>query len=140
MTQDGTREILRVVYWGMRGRRRTRKIPICREWLNSKEAFIDWSIENGYRRGLHIDRKNGTKGYSPLNCRYVTRLVNARNLVNGVTDFENRNRRCRQCKVIKKLNDFYRSKGHALDRTYLCKPCKRIENKVSYYLNKKNKR
>lgn len=136
MKSSGTREILRVVYWGMRGRYKRRNVPTCDEWMQDKQSFIDWSLSNGYRRGLQLDRRDGTQGYSPDNCRYVTRLVNARNRVKIITNFEDKTRRCRTCKVIKSLNEFYKSKGHALGRTYLCKPCKRAENISSYHKHK----
>lgn len=56
-------------------------ITICQEWLDDRELFYKWSHENGYTEGtkLSIDRIDGTKGYSPSNCRWTTKLVQARN-------------------------------------------------------------
>ena len=54
-------------------------IIICDEWLNDFELFESWSINNGYKKGLQLDRKNNSKGYSPKNCRYVTPKVNVNN-------------------------------------------------------------
>lgn len=55
-----------------------RGIHVCEEWLDFK-PFYDWAIENGYKRGLDIDRKNNDLGYSPDNCRFVTRRENCMN-------------------------------------------------------------
>lgn len=48
------------------------------DWL----VFYDWAKTNGWKPGLTIDRIENTKGYTPDNCRWVTRTEN------------NRNRRC----------------------------------------------
>ena len=54
-------------------------ITVCEEWLNSFEAFLNWSLENGYNRDLTLDRIDGTKGYYPENCRWTTIQVQALN-------------------------------------------------------------
>jgi len=56
-----------------------RGIQICDEWLNDKYSFFLWSIENGYRPELEIDRINNDEGYRPDNCRYITRQENRNN-------------------------------------------------------------
>lgn len=56
-----------------------RGIFLCDEWVNNPEAFIKWSKENGWRKGLTIDRINNDKGYDPNNCRWVSRKVQGRN-------------------------------------------------------------
>lgn len=56
-----------------------RGIRVCDEWLNSFTAFRDWSLANGYRRDLQIDRKDNDKVYSPANCRWATTGLQARN-------------------------------------------------------------
>jgi hypothetical protein len=56
-----------------------RGIEVCEEWRNDAGAFCRWALANGWAPGLEIDRKNGDLGYSPDNCRIVTRVVNARN-------------------------------------------------------------
>lgn len=60
-------------YYGARG------IKMCPEWENDYSAFKKWALENGYEEGLTIDRKDNDKGYSPDNCRWVTRADNNRN-------------------------------------------------------------
>ena len=56
-----------------------RGICVCEEWLNDSSAFARWAIENGYEKGLEIDRIDNDKGYSPENCRWVTKKENTRN-------------------------------------------------------------
>ncbi|WP_109369034.1 hypothetical protein [Ochrobactrum soli] len=56
-----------------------RGIKICDEWAHDGAAFIAWAEANGYRAGLIIDRENNNWGYSPENCRFVTRKTSNRN-------------------------------------------------------------
>lgn len=53
-------------------------IRICDEWLMSFTDFEKWSLENGYKEGLSIDRINENKDYCPENCRWVTLEENSR--------------------------------------------------------------
>ena len=41
--------------------------------------FYDWSIANGYRENLTIDRIDNTKGYSPSNCRWEDKVTQSQN-------------------------------------------------------------
>lgn len=56
-----------------------RGITICEEWKNDFMSFYNWAMSNGYEKGLSIDRIDNDKGYSPDNCRWTTRNIQARN-------------------------------------------------------------
>lgn len=59
-----------------------RGITICDEWLCDIKLFVKWSLENGYRKDLTIERLDNDKGYSPANCAWVSLKENARNKSN----------------------------------------------------------
>ena len=68
-----------------------RGIKVCNEWHNF-ENFYAWTIENNYVEGLELDRIDCDGNYEPSNCRWVTKLENARNkrdtimlTINGIT-------------------------------------------------------
>ena len=62
-TNDNTKSFK---YYGAKG------IEVCDEWQDF-EPFYEWAMENGYKEGLSIDRKNPYKNYYPENCRWIPR-------------------------------------------------------------------
>jgi hypothetical protein len=54
-------------------------IKVCEDWKHTFEYFEKWSLENGYKEGLQIDRTDNSKGYAPNNCRWVTSKINTNN-------------------------------------------------------------
>jgi hypothetical protein len=59
-----------------------RGIRVCDEWQEFQN-FKDWSIENGYREGLSIDRIDVDSGYNPDNCRWADDVTQANNRTNN---------------------------------------------------------
>ena len=53
-------------------------IAVCDEWLNDFYSFKEWALTNGYKPELTIDRIDDSKGYSPDNCRWVTKSFNVK--------------------------------------------------------------
>ena len=56
-----------------------RGITTCKEWKNDFVKFYNWSMANGYKDDLTIDRINVNGNYEPSNCRWATKLQQQRN-------------------------------------------------------------
>lgn len=59
-------------YYGGRG------ISVCDEWAEF-EAFFYWAMQNGYKDGLTIERKDNDGNYCPSNCEWITAARQHRN-------------------------------------------------------------
>ena len=57
--------------WGGRG------IKICKEWLDDKDLFVLWALNNGWRLGLCIDRIDNDGDYESGNIRFIDRKTSA---------------------------------------------------------------
>jgi hypothetical protein len=54
-----------------------RGIKVCDEW-NDYVKFKEWALANGWTKGLTIDRIDNDGNYEPGNCRFISRIENAK--------------------------------------------------------------
>ena len=55
-----------------------RGIKVCEAW-HDFETFYTWAMSHGYRDDLTLERVAVNRGYSPGNCRWITRKAQAYN-------------------------------------------------------------
>lgn len=65
-----------------------RGIAVCGLWLNNPDSFCEWALNNGYKDKLTLDRINGSMGYAPDNCRWITVTEQNRNARTNVLCIE----------------------------------------------------
>jgi hypothetical protein len=56
-------------YYGEKG------ISVYKDW-DDFSVFREWSMDNGYKENLSIDRIDSSKNYEPSNCQWITRSEN----------------------------------------------------------------
>jgi len=85
-------------------------VTVCDEWLSDKESFFEWSLKNGWKRGLSIDKDILCKEkgiyphiYSPDTCLWVTQKENV--IASGTRDNYGKSKKIKlsiaDCKAIK---------------------------------------
>jgi hypothetical protein len=52
-------------------------IKVCAEWHCDYQKFKEWALNNGYREGLDLCRKDVTRNYVPKNCYFATAAQSA---------------------------------------------------------------
>lgn len=99
-------------YYGERG------VTVCNQWKDEKYGFINfyiWSVNNGYKDGLTIDRVNINDQYSPENCRWATMKEQANNT---------------------RRNHFIEYKGNVYTLSELAQKCNMNVSSLSYRLKR----
>ena len=82
-----------------------RGVSVCEEWLNSFVSFYNWSMSNGYKENLSIDRINVNGNYCPENCRWATTEEQSNNKrVNKFFNIDGENKTLMQICKEKGLN------------------------------------
>jgi hypothetical protein len=56
-----------------------RGIVVCDEWAKDFVLFRDWALQNNWRDGLTLERKDNDSGYSPDNCRFASQTEQQNN-------------------------------------------------------------
>lgn len=84
-----------------------RGITVCHEWKEDFQAFYDWSMANGYKKGLSIERKDVNGDYCPENCCWISLIDQAKNKRNTMTDEE----RYKICPICGKKYEINSRKG-----------------------------
>lgn len=59
-------------------------VVMCDEWRNNFGYFMKWALDNGWEKGMRVDKdinspENGPAIYSPDHCSIVTQSENLRN-------------------------------------------------------------
>lgn len=74
-------------WYGLRG------IKMFDLWRNNPKEFIEWCLENGWMKGLSIEREDVNGNYEPSNCKFIPMVMQAKNTRksmrlerNGITD------------------------------------------------------
>ena len=80
-----------------------RGIIVYNEWLNNFMTFYNWSIENGYKDNLTLDRIDVNGNYEPTNCRWATVFEQQNNKRNNLIIYYNGEKKSLS-EWIKKLN------------------------------------
>jgi len=126
-----------------------RGISVCDEWYDVN-IFFNWAKENGYKKGLTIDRRDNDRGYCPENCRFVTMKLQAFNknipsknpAIIGTVGYSIRKKRrglCISIMEIAELINISPSKLSLFERN-LDDLSPDIQSKIHKYLNQYNER
>lgn len=78
-------------------------VSVYGDWRNDFMSFYNWSMNNGYKDNLTIDRIDVNGNYEPNNCRWVSQYEQQNNRTNNLIVFYN-NKKQTLTKWIKELN------------------------------------
>lgn len=95
-----------------------RGIKICDEWLDKHNGFLNfynWSINNGYKEDLTIDRIDVNGNYEPSNCRWIPLTEQFYNKTDNVFYIVNNQKKCLS-ELCKEYNMPYQTVRKRLER------------------------
>ena len=82
-----------------------RGIGVCDDWKDNFIIFKNWAINNGYKKGLTLDRIDNNGNYEPSNCRWVTMSKQQNNKrTNRLFTYENETHTIKEWSNIKNIN------------------------------------
>ena len=60
-------------------------VYVCDEWKHDAQTFIEWALNNGWKKGLYLDKdvlcceqNISVKVYSPSTCKFLTQTESGR--------------------------------------------------------------
>jgi len=53
-----------------------RGIKVCSDWISNQKSFFQWCFDNGWEKGLALDRINPDLDYTPENCQFISKKKN----------------------------------------------------------------
>lgn len=80
-------------------------ITVCSEWHN-RETFRKWCRENGYQKGLRLERIDSNGNYEPTNCRFGRRNTYKNGIGKRLRERKNHRRKIKElCGVPKRYSN-----------------------------------
>lgn len=56
-----------------------RRGNVCESWIDNFQYFYDWAVNNGYKKGLQLAKKDYNGAYSPDNCLFTSHQYTCNN-------------------------------------------------------------
>lgn len=95
-----------------------KNIIVCNEWHDAKK-FYDWAMNNGWKKGLTIDRIDSNGNYEPSNCRFITKSENSARMAQQRWDIKpGKNLNCALCDAV-----YYRMPSRIKESKYCSRKC-----------------
>ena len=79
-------------------------IRVYEEW-HDREVFRKWAKENGYKKGLRLKRKDGTKDYTPDNCFWDVPITYGNGIVRRHKERSAKHKQLKKELGIEKISD-----------------------------------
>ncbi len=117
-------------------------VTISKVWIDDPEAFVEWSLNNGYKKGMQLDKdilceanNISPKIYSPETCLWVSQ---AENIEQTIKDIRASDAEVNLIRNMYRLNfpETTIAKEFNRDRTHVNRICKDIDREHGNRLNK----